>query len=199
MPATLIFQIKISLRDATPPIWRRVVVPASFNFEELHHVIQLAMGWDNYHLFGFWDGKRGLDSLHLDPIPFGETAETWFDLPNQRDCATVRLDEVFTAVGQKLMYIYDMGDNWQHTLLVEAIGVAATEAEAAPRCLTGRRACPPEDCGGLGGYYDILDLLETKKRRPAHLKGYDPAVFSVAEANQKLAGLPAYIAGWQRG
>lgn len=192
-------QLKITLADIKPPIWRRVVVPASLTFEELHHVIQLAMGWDNYHLFEFWDGKRGLSEVRLSPIPPGETAETWFEFEDQRDCALVRLDEVFTTVRQKLLYIYDMGDYWQHTVLVEALGEAATVA--APRCLTGRRACPPEDCGGWPGYEELMEQLKSGKKLPewlAERADFALEAFSAADVNQALTGLTDYIRQWRQ-
>jgi len=150
------------------------------------------MGWKNCHLWEFWDGVRGPGTVQIGPIPPSEMAAQWFDSDGQRHSVTVRLPEVLTAVGQKLLYTYDMGDNWEHQLLVEAIGeVADGAAPAAPQCLTGRRAAPPEDCGGLYGYYDILELLDSKKRRPAHLKGYDPAAFDKAAANEALAKMAA--------
>ena len=186
-----LYTLKITLRDTKPPIWRRVTVPATYTFAELHLVIQVAMGWENYHLWEFWDGVRGMRAVRLGPIPPGETAETWFESDDQRDADTVRLPEVLTQVGQKLLYTYDMGDNWEHQLLVEAIEETSADLPAAPRCLTGKRACPPEDCGGIGGYYEILELLETKKRRPAHLKGYDPLAFDLAGVNEDLAAMAA--------
>lgn len=99
MPQTL--TLKITLSDIKPPIWRRIVVPASYTFQQLHHVIQVAMGWDNYHLWQFWDRRRTLDSVMLGPLPPGETAESWLEEMNQQNAAEVRLSELLTAVGQK--------------------------------------------------------------------------------------------------
>lgn len=189
MPLT--YTLKITLRDTKPPVWRRVTVPATCSFADLHLVLQVAMGWDDSHLWEFWDGGRGLSSVRLGPIPSGETADTWFDADDQRDAATVHLPEVLTAVGQKLLYTYDMGDNWEHQVLVEAIAEVPEGApSAALRCLAGKRACPPEDCGGIGGYYQILELLETKQPLPEHLDylaDYDPAAFDGAAVNEDLA------------
>ena len=190
MPLT--YTLKITLRDARPPIWRRVTVPATYSFADLHFVIQVAMDWDNSHLWEFWDGVRGPDSVRLGPIPPSEMGARWFEADGQRAADAVRLPEVLTAVGQKLLYTYDMGDNWEHQILVEAIEeVAAGAAPAGPQCLAGRRAAPPEDCGGLYGYYEILELLDSKKRRPAYLKGYDPAAFDRAAVNADLAKMAA--------
>ena len=132
---------------------------------------------------------RGPGAVRLGPVPPDYTSEKWLTGYGQRDACEVLLADVLGRVGQKMIYTYDMGDNWEHLILGEAIEeVPAAEASARPQCLTGRRACPPEDCGGMYGYYDILNLPATQKRRPAHLKGYDPAAFDRAAVNAALAG-----------
>ena len=182
MPLT--YTLKLTLRNTKPPVWRRLTVPADYTLTQLHQVIQVAMGWYDYHLWEFWNGVRGVaEGGRYGPIPEGETAETWFDFEDQQDAATVRLAEVLTQVGQKLLYTYDMGDDWEHQLLVEAI--EETDS-TVPQCLTGRRACPPEDCGGIWGYAELLDQLARKKRLPAHYKGFDPAYFDKDEVNEEL-------------
>ena len=150
--------LKVTLRDTKPPIWRRVTVPTTYTFADLHQVAQVAMGWEDYHLWQFWDGVRGPQSVILGPIPPGETAETWFDLDSQRDAATVMIGELLNTVGQKFLYTYNMGDNWEHQLLVEAIGEAPDDAPAAPQCLADKRPCRPGRSGG-----------------PAHRAGHPPA------------------------
>ncbi len=185
--------LKITLRDTKPPIWRRVTVPIDYSFADLHQVIQIAMGWEDYHLWQFWDGVRGPQSLMLGPIPPGETAATWFDLDDQRDASTVLIGERLKTVGQKWLYTYDMGDNWEHQLLLEAIEEVPAGALAPPNCLAGKGACPPEDCGGIPGFDDLLDALQAGGKLPEWLEGhegFDPKAFDRAAVNAELATLP---------
>ena len=190
-----VLTLKITLRDTKPPIWRRLTVPTTGTFADLHQVIQVAMGWEDYHLWQFWDGVRGEQSVMLGPIPPGETAETWFDFDDQRDASTVMIGELFNTVGQKFLYIYDMGDDWQHWVLLEAIEEVPADGPAGapvhPICLAGKGACPPEDCGGTPGFDDLLAALQAGKL-PEWLEGYadyDPKAFDRAAVNAELATL----------
>lgn len=119
-----------------------------------------------------------------------------------RSAASKRLDQVVPSVGDKLGYTYDFGDNWEHDILVEAI----TDAEAGipyPRCLTGRRACPPEDCGGMWGYEYLIEILadpghEEHDERLEWLgldtaEQFAPAAFDLAEVNNALSGFAAIL------
>ncbi len=138
------YQIKVTLHGAKPPIWRRLMVPASVTLADLHLIIQYAMGWDNYHLHLFDVGG----------VRYGEPdPELELEL---RDEGRVRLRDVAPAERAKIRYEYDFGDGWEHDIVVEKI---VDEPVQQVVLLAGRRACPPEDCGGIPGYYHLLDVL----------------------------------------
>lgn len=142
-------RVKVTLRGSKPPIWRRLEVPSTITLEKLHLVIQAAFGWENYHLWVFdaGSGRYGLPDRELEI----------------RSAAAKRLKDVAPRRGDRLSYTYDFGDNWVHDLLVEEVLTAEPEF-TYPRCVTGRRAGPPEDCGGMWGYEELIDVLAD----PAH-------------------------------
>jgi hypothetical protein len=140
-----IHQIKISLAEVTPPVWRRLLVPGGYTLDRVHRAIQYAMGWQGYHLHSF-----DIDGVQYgEPDPDGELA-----LCDELDA---RLDAV-TGKGDKFVYTYDFGDWWEHEVVVEDVFPAEPEEEY-PICVAGARACPPEDVGGAYGYTDFLDAL----------------------------------------
>ncbi len=139
-----IYQLKITLRDIRPPIWRRVLVP-DCSLEELHEITQAAMGWENYHLYDFRvEGTRYTDPRGMDEL-------------EMKDASRARLS---TLVKEKsrFTYTYDFGDDWHHEILVEKI-LTADSSRAVPSCVDGKRACPPEDCGGPWGYGDFVEAI----------------------------------------
>ncbi|GAB3802394.1 plasmid pRiA4b ORF-3 family protein [Micromonospora zhanjiangensis] len=145
-----IFQLKVTLSDVTPPVWRRVLVPGGYTLDRLHRVFQLALGWQNYHLHSFdVDGVQ-----YGEPDPDGELIV--------RDELEHRLDAVL-GKGTRFRYVYDFGDWWEHEVTVEDI-FGADPDERYPVCVVGERACPPEDCGGPFGYRTMLAALAD----PAH-------------------------------
>lgn len=140
------YQIKVSLRGVRPPIWRRLRVPAGITLGQLHDVLQVAMGWSDYHMHVFEVGSARYGM----PDP-----ELGF-----RDDRKARLATVAPTVGSRLQYEYDFGDSWQHDIVVEEVLEAGCgEGEEYPVCMAGRRACPPEDCGGAWGYQHLLEVL----------------------------------------
>lgn len=142
-----IYQMKVTLRYSRPPIWRRILVSGDTTLEELHWILQIVMGWDNSHLHQFHlGGIRYTDLTTVEMDPF-ETED--------KDESRFRLSNVARRPKAKLTYEYDFGDSWIHELLVEKI-LAAEPHTHYPACIAGRGACPPEDCGGMGGYYDKL-------------------------------------------
>ena len=147
------YQLKITLEDVKPEIWRRVVVPGNLNFERLHGVIQDAMGWEWDHLHEFEVGD-----LRIGPEPH----DGMFGGSPVADERQYSLERLFDAKG-RFRYVYDFGDNWRHDIRVEMV----TEAEGtfAPRCIAGARACPPEDCGGVGGYLRLVRVLANRRHR----------------------------------
>jgi len=153
----LIYQFKITLEDISPAIWRQILVPARYTFWDLHVAIQDSMGWLDYHLHAFelkapGSGKRvevGIPDEEFDRpvIPGWEKA----------------LNEYFVQPGTTASYNYDFGDGWVHEILLEGV-LLPEKSTKYPKCIAGERACPPEDCGGVPGYSDLLRVLRT----PAH-------------------------------
>ncbi|MEW6050108.1 MAG: plasmid pRiA4b ORF-3 family protein [Candidatus Zixiibacteriota bacterium] len=145
-PAAMIYRLKIKLNEIEPSIWRRFEVPANITLIQLHHIIQSVMGWTNSHLHQFIiDGSY---------YTYPDTDMN----PKDIDERTVRLNKVVRETGLTFQYDYDFGDGWEHQIEVEAIEPARPKIKY-PRCLEGSRCCPPEDCGGPGGYEDFLKAL----------------------------------------
>ncbi|HUB38853.1 MAG TPA: plasmid pRiA4b ORF-3 family protein [Streptosporangiaceae bacterium] len=183
-PATArnVHRLKVTLRGSKPPIWRRFEVPSDITLARLHSVIQYGFGWEDCHLWVF-------------ETPTGRYGSTDPDL-EIRSAATKKLSAVADWPGDKLRYEYDFGDGWDHDIVVEAVQ-PAEEAVAYPRCIAGKRACPPEDCGGVWGYYELLNTL-ANPRHENHTQmlwwlgisspaDFDPDRFDLDEANSYLA------------
>lgn len=140
--------VRVELRDTDPLIWREVEVLTSITLKVLHDIIQAVMGWFDYHLWEFTIGKQRY-GLPMD--------EDWGTAP-RKDAAKVRLRDVLKPRRTTIDYLYDFGDSWELRLTVT--GVRAGHPEASyPRYLGGERNAPPEDCGGIPGFYDMLDAL----------------------------------------
>jgi hypothetical protein len=151
------FQFKIQIKDLqNPPVWRRVLVPADITFDEFHEIIQIVFGWENSHLYQF--SKKGYASQPLYKVP------DEYDDDTVEDSTETIITEVFTTPKQTFTYIYDFGDDWKHHIVLEKI--ADTE-NTIPLCLAGEGACPPEDCGGIPGYYNLIEILSDPKN-PQH-------------------------------
>jgi hypothetical protein len=153
------FQFKIKLNNITnPPVWRRLVVPGNFTFNQFHYIIQDAFGWDNYHLFSFSPGGFTTYPVISDPEMYDEDEEDIIDSDE------ITLAEIFKAEGQKFSYLYDFGDYWLHSITVEKlIDITLETAD----CTGGKGACPPEDCGGAPGYQHLKQILADPKN-PEH-------------------------------
>ncbi len=178
------YQLKITIDKITPPIWRTITVPKTFSLNKLHHIIQIAFGWWNYHLyqFGEWEHKIG------DPILWDDGETTWDK--------KVKIKDVLKAVGDKLPYEYDMGDGWKHTVVLEKIEVGGLKGA---RCLDGARAAPPEDCGGIHGYQELIHHLHHPEK-DGYIEllewledNYDSERFDIEDVNTELRGLAKYI------
>jgi len=134
-----IYQLKVTLLGARPSIWRRVHVPGAVNLEKLHRIIQCAMGWTNSHMHQFKVGKTYYGTTY--PDDFDGTTETKDERKNN-------LSEILTKLKAKLVYEYDFGDSWEHEVLLEKI-LSPESGIRYPVCVDSKRACPPEDCGGV--------------------------------------------------
>jgi hypothetical protein len=177
-PGQMVFQLHVSLLDVEPLVWRRILVPGSARLSTLHVVLQAAMGWENAHLHAFHIGAARYGPC-FDDYPSDEIDER-------------KVSVVQALKGQeRLRYEYDFGDSWEHDVVVEATSVTPTALKFAV-CLDGRNACPPEDCGGAGGYQAMLEALADPARgeRDEYLEwlggDFDPSAFDVAAANVAL-------------
>lgn len=179
-----IYQIKVTLNDSKPPIWRRILVPDAVSLQQLHTILQIVMGWTNSHLHQF--------------IINGE----YYGKPQDSDYGDIksekqyRLNQFITRKGFKFIYEYDFGDSWEHTVHVEAI-LPVEKGKQYPVCLEGKRACPLEDIGGVWGYDDFLKAFADPKH-PEHNdiveeleEDFDPEFFDIEDVN---LGLRQYAA-----
>ena len=182
-PGDPILQVKVILAGvADPAVWRRLLVPAAIRLDRLHQVIQAAMGWEDYHLHAFTDGRvrygRPDPELHL------------------RDERKATLGDLIPRKGGRARYTYDFGDDWEHELVAEE-QLAAEAGTTYPVCVAGEGACPPEDCGGPWGYEHLREVLAdpTSDEHEDMLawlgldKGtdFDPHRFDLSEVNRALA------------
>ncbi len=147
-----IYQLKVTLKGIRPPIWRRLLVSGGITLEYLHFIIQTAMGWDDCHLHDFQ-----IDGVRYAP----DGADDFFDMDEQESETGVLLCQVADE-GSKILYTYDYGDGWEHTITVEKV-LPKDKEPHIPQCIKGRRACPPEDCGGPWGYENLLEILSNPK------------------------------------
>ena len=183
-PAGQAIQFKVTLRDIRPPIWRRVVVPDNFTLGQLHEVIQRSMGWYNSHLHAFRFGE----------VSYSSPAFELEDMEAENE-ATVFLSQMVSRAKQKFIYEYDFGDGWEHEVVVEKL-LPFDPQTKYPVCLDGARACPPEDCGGVPGYYGILEALQAPKKTAWQKEliewleeGFDPERFDLKAVNRELGSL----------
>jgi hypothetical protein len=143
--SNVVVQIKVKLLGVTkPPVWRRLQVRPDTRLDQLHEIVQVALGWENYHMhvFSFGDREFGV------PDP-----ELGFS-----DERKVTLGELIEGVGDRFRYTYDFGDSWEHEILVEQLLDADPEA-LYPALVAAKGACPPEDCGGPWGYANLRQIL----------------------------------------
>ena len=177
-----VYQIKVVLLETEPSIWRRFLVPSSVTLHRLHLILQDVMGWSNYHLYRFQIGREEYGEPHHD---------NEFNELNFKNSRRTKLGQVVTEKGDVFQYEYDFGDSWEHMLLVEDILEYPSDMRY-PVCLTGERACPPEDCGGVWGYEELLEVV----RDPRHEEyestmewlggSFDPEEFDIDQVNRVL-------------
>ena len=177
-PQSSIYQMMIVLDGIKPPIWRRFLVASDIKLSKIHRVLQIVMGWENSHMHEFRAGK----------VSFGEPSPDY--LGKMLDAKKVELRKVAQNEKERFKYIYDFGDGWEHDLIVEKILAPETGTDY-PVCLAGERACPPEDCGGIGGYAMLLTALSGPKtadeRDLVEWAGdFDPDQFDLDAINSRL-------------
>jgi len=180
--APKVYQLKVTLGDFDRPIWRRLLVSGDTTLGDLHWILQLAMGWthSHLHLFEIDDARYSDPSFDLDEAP-----------DEFRDEFRARLDRVVLGEGARFLYEYDFGDCWRHEIEVEKI-LPAFQGEAYPKIVNGERACPLEDCGGVGGYANFLEEIGDENH-PEHERSlewsggyFDPERFDIEGVNWLL-------------
>jgi len=205
-----VHELTITLKHSKPPIWRRIAVPSDMLLSDLHWVIQIAMGWTNSHLHQFivrsnkprpkiedirsmslekrWD--KLTDFMQRDRF----ISDPQFELEDAEDERKVKLCELAPMVKSKFIYEYDFGDGWEHVIKTVKIGPPMENIDY-PVCLKGKFACPPEDCGGIWGYYEMLEILEDPKNERYEefldwLDGdFDPEHFDIEQINSDLVDI----------
>ena len=155
-----VYQCKISRKSTKPPIWRRIQVPEAYTFWDLHVAIQDAMGWLDYHLhqFNMLSPSTGMKvEIGIPDEEFGLQKEI---LPELKQ----KIADYYSMENREADYIYDFGDNWEHEVQLEKI-FPRKENIDYPICIKGKRACPPEDCGGVWGYEEFLKAIKDPKHK----------------------------------
>lgn len=163
---TSVYQMKVTLLGVRPQVWRRIQVPETMTLAQLHSVLQVVMGWEGYHLHQFSDSED--EAMNL---------------------AELIEDDLFS-----FGYLYDFGDMWQYEIKVEK-KLASESGKNYPVCLAGKRACPPEDCGGDWGYAHLLKVMknplhpEYEERKEWVGSDFDPKAFDLGQVSQNLREL----------
>ncbi len=171
------YQLRISLRDVVPEVWRRIQVPSDFTIDATIWALLAGMGWQIYHLY----------DLQLGQVTYGMPDPDFNS--SIADAREVVLGNALTS-GDELVLNYDYGDGWTHDVLVESMAIGGPREKA--RCVEGAQACPPEDCGGPPGYEHLLEVLSDPDN-PEHeglaewADGFDAAAFDVKTATKAMA------------
>jgi len=176
-----VYQIKVTLIGSKPPIWRRFLVRETTTLSRLHDILQIIMGWQDYHLHMFTINGQ----IYGDPED-----DEYGDLGTKNE-ARFRPNEALGREGSKFRYEYDFGDSWEHELIVEKI-LPAEKGIRYPLCVAGKRSCPPEDVGGVWGYQRFLEAIGDPEH-PEHDEylewsggKFDPKHFDLDEVNDRL-------------
>ena len=184
LPMTNILKLRIKIPDIKPGIWREILIKNDITFKVLHEIIQLSFGWTNSHLYNF--DVNGI----LFSMPDKEFENNDLDVKN-------KITEFLIEKGQKAFYTYDFGDNWEHEIKIVDV-LKKEKGIRYPKCLDGRRNGPPEDCGGIPGYEDVIDAL-TGKDKSEHedllewLGNYDPEKFDIDKINKAILNPGKYL------
>jgi len=188
--------IEVTLQGSKPRIWRRLVVAGDTRLDHLHDILQTALGWWDGHLHCFYPTANDRGHHFVTEFDIEEGDEGTLE-------STVRVDQVLREVGDRMLYDYDFGDGWRHILQLKALG--PLDDAPTPRCTGGRRACPPEDIGGIHSYAELLEWYDADRSPDAlphqfddveHLEawlpdGFDPAAFDADEVNAQLQATAA--------
>ncbi len=203
----MILQLKITLADSKPAIWRRISIPSDYSLHALHHAIQSSFDWFNGHLHQFYSPRSGLyslpedfmelmsDKLDLLPIQLDDpVVETTWDEKPVVDSRSAAISTCLEMEGDEMLYTYDFGDNWEHIIVVEKIFPIGP---TLPVLMAGENQRPPEDCGGIDAFKGALKLLKKKKKSDDDLEeiemvfgddweDFDPKEFDLADHAKAL-------------
>ncbi|MBU1044210.1 MAG: plasmid pRiA4b ORF-3 family protein [Candidatus Omnitrophica bacterium] len=183
-----VYQLHIGLSGTEPPVWRRIQVPESYTFYDLHVAVQDAMGWQDYHLFEFSRTQSHHKQDYRIVSVFDEPENTTLDVKYEY-ATEVSIKKFLTKEKDHVLYIYDFGDGWNHVVTLEKI-LPREKNVRYPVCLDGALACPPEDCGSIPGYYDCIRAVRSQDNEEllAWLGDWDPEVFDPHQVKFELPG-----------
>jgi len=186
--AVVRYRLRVILTGTEPPVWRLLEVPGTAKLDWLHAVLQVAIGWTNSHVHRF----------EVNGVPYSDTRYHYAEFEDEPEIleeSKASLAKVAPEQGGAFNYDYDFGDSWRHRIVVAAVLPPSTDGAAQAICLDGARACPPEDCGGIWGYANLLEVLKDPKH-PEHRtlkrwvgRSFNPDAFNVGKANTWLGGL----------
>ena len=175
-----IYQLKVSLTGSKPPIWRRILVQDSVSLDRFHDILQIVMGWENAHLHQFIANRQ-----------FYGVVDPEFDFPEMHDERKFRLRDLLRKDKESIVYEYDFGDSWRHEITLEKI-IPYDPSISVPACVEAEGACPPEDIGGIWGYYSFLEAINDPSH-PEHDEfkewmggDFDPSEYDLEGVNEVL-------------
>ncbi|NOZ83772.1 MAG: plasmid pRiA4b ORF-3 family protein [Epsilonproteobacteria bacterium] len=177
-----VYQVQVALKGFKPKIWRRLLIPSDLLLSDFHKIIQTSIGWTNSHLHQFIKNR----TFYTERMP----DDSWNEM-NNVDYKKIKISDLLKKEKEKIVYEYDFGDSWEHDIILEKI-LPLDDKMNYPVCLKGKMNCPPEDCGGVWGYSEMLEIL----KQPDHeeyenyiewLGGeFDPEYFDKDEVNELL-------------
>lgn len=189
------YRLKVSLLNTKPVIYRRIIVSADTSFFDFHHILQIAMGWQNYHLFEF------VINDYIIGIPQGAFGEEDGLSETVIDADTINIGEAITDQKDIIRYVYDFGDNWEHEIIIEEI-ITEDDSIKAPICTDGDLSCPPENCGGPEGFVQLFAIIKDSQH-PEYQnmldwldENYNQEGFDIEQVNEQLMALDEYINEW---
>lgn len=192
MPAKEIkkYTIRIKLRGISPSIWRKIEVPSSVKLTSLAEIILAAMGWNNSHLHQFRvGGHRG---TIYSTVPDDDDDLMWG--PKSLSGANYSIGHLLKIAKDKVLFEYDFGDSWEHDVVLSKVEDYADDEHPRVKLLSGKRACPPEDCGGIWGYSELCEAMQhPRSARARELKDwlgykYDPEEFWLEDVQEEIEG-----------
>ncbi|MDQ6761688.1 MAG: plasmid pRiA4b ORF-3 family protein [Bacteroidota bacterium] len=193
-----IYQLKCKLQYTRPVVFRTILVNSNITFYELHHLLQIVMGWYNCHLFNFKYHDYYLELPNVDDDNYNTIG-----MFQKVDPRKITLNEFFISTKTVINYTYDFGDNWMHEITLQKIIDPEKVSFPLPVCIKGKYACPPEDCGSIPGYYRLIEVMKNPKHKEYKFykqwmgDSFDMEEFNIDDVNEELKGLKDYIADWE--